>query len=169
MGVGSALQRPRLAPAPQTDAPDLRSAGMKQNRNLVTGLPTVLKVLASYLVAILLLQGLAAAFALGAGPLHRHQSAPAATAARLFSHHDHFHASNQRHHHATGDGTVAADAAAQEAADAAALALTAALSLLAVQTPQARAANPSHVLHAAPPWFWHTVLTLPLMRPPSQG
>ena len=146
---------------------------MKQNRNLVTGLPTVLKVLASYLVAILLLQSLAAAFALGAGPLHQHRyqhsRAPAATAAVLFSHHDHFHASNQRHHHGAGDSTVAPDAAAQEAAQAAALALTAALSLLAVQTPQAPAANRSHVLHAAPPWFWHTVHTLPLMRPPSQG
>ncbi len=142
---------------------------MTANRSLVTSAPTLLKVLASYLVTILLLQGLAAAFALGAGPLHRHQGAPASSAAALFSHHDHFHASNQRHHHSAADSTLAPDVAAQEAAEAAALALTAALSLLAVQTPQVQAAGRSHVLHTTPSWFWHTVLAPPLMRPPSQG
>ena len=144
---------------------------MTPNRSLVTSAPTLLKVLASYLIVVLLLQGLAAAFALGAGPLHRHLPAPATatTAAALFSHHDHFHASNQRHHHDAGDTTVATDAAAQEAAAAAALALTAALSLLAVQTPRALAGGGSHVLHSTPTWFWHSVLTTPLMRPPSQG
>lgn len=132
-----------------------------------------MKLLASYLVAVLLLQGLAAAFALGAGPLHRHRGAPTSTAVALFSHAEmraeHHHGNSQRHHHSPGDSTVALDAAAQEAADSAALALTAALSLLAVQTPRIQADNRSHVQHAAPLWFWHTVLTLPLARPPSQG
>lgn len=150
-----------------------------------TGATALFKLLASYLVAVLLLQGLAAAFALGAGPLHQHQGATTGTSASFFAHSthradphaEHHHDSNERHHHATGDNTVVLDAAAhaaaqaatQAAADSAALALTAALSLLAIQTPRAQASSGSHVLHAAPTWFWHTVLTLPLARPPSRG
>ena len=154
---------------------------MTRDHRQAAGAGALLKLLASYLVAVLLLQGLAAAFALGAGPLHRHRGAPTSTAVALFSHAEqhvaqraehhaqHHHGSNQRHHHGAGDSTVALDAAAQEAADSAALALTAALSLLAVQTPRVQADNRSHVQHAAPLWFWYTVLTLPLARPPSQG
>ncbi len=147
-----------------------------------TNAPALLKLLAAYLVAVLMLQGLAAAFAMGAGPLHRHRVVPASSpTATLFVHpadralafapqSAHHHSANERHHHhAGGDPTVALDAAAEEAADGAALALSAALSLLAVQTPRVQTESRSHVLRAAIPWFWRSRLTLPLARPPSQG
>ena len=131
--------------------------------------PYLLKVLASYLAVIVLVQALSAAFALGAGPLHRHRPVPGSMAGVLFLHHDHAHATGQRHHHAAHDTTVAPDAAEQEAADAARLALTAALSLLALHTPRTTPDLRSHVMLAAPGWSWQTVSTVPLYRPPSQG
>ncbi len=132
---------------------------------------SLLRVLAAYLVAIVLVQALAAAFALGAGPLHRHRPLPQSMASVLFLHHDraHTHASGQRHHHAVHDSTVDRDAAEQEAADAARLALTAAFSQLALQTPQADHDLRSHVMRAALVWSWQPAWTLPLYRPPRQG
>ena len=140
------------------------------SRHPVSGPSALLRVLAAYLVAILLMQGLAAAFALGAGPLHRHLPATTTiTTASLLSHHDHAHATNQRHDHDAGDTTVALDAAAQESADAAAHALTLALSLLALQTPRAAADHSSHVLLSSATWFWHSLPGAPLIRPPIQA
>ena len=130
---------------------------------------SLLKVLASYLVAIVLVQALAAAFALGAGPLHRHRPLPKSMASVLFLHHDHAHASGQRHHHAAHDTTVSRDAAEQEAADAARLALTAAFSQLALQVPRADHDLRSHVMRAAPAGSWQPAWTIPLYRPPRQG
>lgn len=133
---------------------------------------SLLKALAVYLAAILFVQSLAAAHALGAGPLHQHQPAPFSEAAMVFSHHHahaHAHASGQRHHHAADDITVLRDAADQEVADAATLALAAALSCMALQTPHAEADTRRHLLCAAPHWSWQTTHTHPLYRPPSQG
>ena len=130
------------------------------------------RVLVAYLIAILALQSLAAAFALGTGPLHRHRPEPASLASALFMHadrsHADAHASGQRHHHAATDTTVASDAAEQEAADAARLALTSALSLLALQIPRTAPDLRSHLMLAAPPWSRKTASTLPLYRPPRQ-
>ena len=154
------------------------------------------QVLLAYLVAILLLQGFAAAFAVGAGPLHRHRTGGAPVpvalplaappfAATIFLHarsaqdqapahvhdthvHDtHAHATQQRHHHADLDTTVVSDAAAQAAADAAAHALGIALSLMAVQTPRSGADHRSHERALAAVRLWRSASTPPLYRPPS--
>jgi hypothetical protein len=142
---------------------------MSPSRHLPPYTHNLLKVLASYLAVVLLVQALAAAFALGAGPLHRHRPLPASVPSALFSHHDHAHADGRRHHHAASDSSAALDAAEQEAADAARLALTAALSLMALRTPRYTPDLRRHVMRAAPVWSWQTVSTTPLYRPPNQG
>jgi len=129
----------------------------------------LLQMLAVYLSVILLLQGLAAAIALGAGPLHRHGQAPAPLAALAFSHHGHAHASGERHHHDAGDSSVVPDPAAQAALDQVAAALTAALSLLALDTPRSQADPRRHVLHATPAWVCCSALPAELYRPPRRG
>lgn len=146
-----------------------RTSGLP-GRLLPTHLPlSLLKVLACYVAAILLLQGLAAAMALGAGPLHRHQPVHGSTASLVFSHHAHSHATGQRHDHALADTTVVQDAAEQAAADAAALALSAALSLLALQSARAALASHRHVLMAARAWFWRSLAAGTLYRPPRHA
>ena len=85
----------------------------------------LMRLLAVWLAAIVLVQGVAAAQALGFGPLHRH------TAAALHDDHHH-HDGAQRHHHAASDGSMLAVAAAEPAFDAAAFALVAALALMAL-------------------------------------
>lgn len=154
----------------------------------------LLRLLAAYVIAILLMQSLAAAFAWGAGPLHRHRpAAAAAVATPLFSHlrklaghaHDdidearhghaqthadaHAHGAADRHHHGVGDITVVRDTADQNAAEAAASALTAALSLLALQTPLGRSDLRVHVLVPGPGWYLQAALVLPIYRPPDQN
>jgi len=125
----------------------------------------LLRVLACYLCVILLLQGLTAAFALGAGPLHRHQETPA-LAPLAFSHHGHAHTAGERHHHDAVDVSVVSEADLAAALDEAALALAAALALLAIDTPRQRHDNRRHIWRARPAWFcslaWHRLL----FRPP---
>lgn len=128
----------------------------------------LLLVLVGYLVAIFLLQGLAAAVQLGAGPLHLHREAPATVASLLFTHHDHAHASGERHHHAMGDQSVVAVADAS-AADTMTSALSSALSLLATNMTAARAAPLSgarHVQRPTPPWALQTAPLQSPYRPP---
>ena len=106
------------------------------------GVHTLLRVLAGYLAAIVVVQALAAAYALGAGHLHHHRDAPVQTdaqpplAAQAFVHHGHAHALGERHHHAAGDTSVVHEAAAPEALDEASRALGSALTLLAVDSRQ---------------------------------
>ena len=128
-------------------------------------------MLAAYLAVILLLQGLAAAIALGAGPLHRHGQAPAPAplAALAFSHHGHAHATGERHHHDASDSSVVPDGAAQAALDQVAAALTAALALLALDTPRSLSDPHRHVLRATAAWVCSTTLPAPLYRPPRHG
>jgi len=122
----------------------------------------LLRLAAAWLAAIVLVQGLAAAQALGLGPLHRHRDTAAA--------HEHLHATAQRHHHDAADTSVLPDAAADGAIDGAAFALTAALALmalgLALRQPTDRR---RHVWRAATPWAWRTTVPAGLRKPPRLG
>lgn len=127
-----------------------------------------LRVVAGYLVAVFLLQGLAAAIQLGAGPLHRHHGTPVTLATLLFAHHEHAHASGERHHHQAADASVVA---VQEpgTTDTLTAPLCSALTLLAVglAVPWAAPMDTGvQVQQATPPWAWHTAPARTLYRPP---
>lgn len=133
---------------------------------------SLLQVLASYLCLILVVQGWAAAAALGAGPLHRHAPAPPVLLAPLaFAHHGHAHATGARHHHAAADRGVVHEADPVGAFDAVAFALTSALALLALDTPRAPAERrrQHHVLQAAPAWAAKLAQLAQPYRPPRLG
>ncbi len=120
----------------------------------------LLRLLAAWLAAIVLVQGISAAQALGLGPLHRHNAASA--------HDDHRHDGAQRHHHAAVDASVL-PAGQDLDFDAAAFALTAALALMAVGAVH-RARDPRrHVWRGAPAWAWLTAVTAALRRPPRRA
>jgi hypothetical protein len=130
-----------LAPRPRSTAADL------------------LRVLAGWLAALLLLQGVAAAQALGRGPLHRHGGDAA-------SHAQH-HATGERHHH-LGDAVDAGDTALAEMddADRASLALTAALVLMVLGHAACAVDRRRHVWRRAATWAWRAHLPAPPRRPP---
>lgn len=133
-----------LAPRPNSTAADL------------------LRLAAAWLAAIVLLQGLAAVQALGAGPLHRHRDVVAA--------HERAHATAERHRHHAADASVIADAATDAAIDGAAFALTAALALMALGAALRQPTDPRrHVWRAAAPWAWHTTIPAGLRKPPRLG
>lgn len=122
----------------------------------------LLRLAAAWLAAIVLVQGLAAAQALGAGPLHRHRDGVAA--------HEHMHATAERHHHHGADASVVADAATDAAIDGAAFALTAALALMALGVALRHATDPRrHVWRAAVSWAWQTNVPAGLRKPPRLG
>ena len=132
------------------------------------GAPALLRLLAVYLSLILALQGIAAAAALGAGPLHRHSDTAPSVASLAFSHHGHAHATGQRHGHAAADASVLAIADAEEATDALAFALTSALSLLALDTPRLVPDAGAESWPSAGGWI-STAYTSPLFKPPRQA
>ena len=118
----------------------------------------LLRLLAAWLAAIVLVQGISAARALGLGPLHLHSTASA----------QHRHDGAQRHHHAAVDASVL-PAGQDPDFDTAAFALTAALALMAVGTVH-RARDPRrHVWRGAPPWAWRTTVPAPALKPPRLG
>lgn len=142
------------------------------------GSRSLLRVLAAYVAAIVLVQAFAAAFALGAGHLHHHRDTPSrpdtrpALAALTFAHHGHAHALGERHHHDADDTTVVHEASAPEALDRATQALGSALTLLAVDSlrlPPDHAMARTHVLREAPTWAWCPTHPAGLYRPPRQG
>lgn len=125
-------------------------------------LANLLQLMAVWLVVLLLVQGLQGAIALGAGPRHTHGGA----ASQL---HTHEHDGVQRHHHARGDPTVRweqGDPALDAALDAAAQALTLAMALMAFAVRRQGLARAGHLLRAALPWFWRSVVAPLLRRPP---
>ena len=131
-----------------------------------------LHVVAAYLVAIFLLQGMAAAVQWGAGPLHRHRDTPVTLATLPFTHtdhaHAHAHASAERHHHEAAVHSVVATAESGTS-DNLTSALCSALTLLAVD--QARfwaafVAKGRHVQQAAPAWARHAAPAQSVYRPP---
>ena len=133
------------------------------------GPSALLRLLAVYLSLILALQGVAAAVALGTGPLHRHSDTAPSVASVAFSHHGHAHATGQRHGHAAADASVLAIADAEEATDALAFALTSALSLLALDTPRLMPDAGAESWPSAGGWTFSTAYTSPLFKPPRQA
>lgn len=138
----------------------------------------LLRVLAAWLAAIVLVQGLAAAQALGQGPLHRHRAVAALTAftdtqhdlLRHRRHHIHHHEHAERHSHGVADPSVLRVGGDPGSIDAAAFALTAALTLMLLgaglrSAPDVR----RHVWRHAPAWAWRTVFPAGLLRPPQPG
>ena len=118
----------------------------------------LLRLVAMWLVAIVLMQGIAAAQALGHGPLHRHADSTA-------QHEHQHHGVAERHHHAADAGVL--PAGQDPDFNAAAFALTAALALMALGHPRFAADARSHVWRAAPAWAWRTIVPALLLRPPK--
>ena len=122
----------------------------------------LLRVAAVWLALILGLQGIAAAQALGLGPLHLHrQTAPVLP-------HTHHHVDAERHHHAALDDSVMA-AADEGAFDAVAFALAAALALMALAVTRASPDARRTVWRAAPAWAWRVHRPPILRKPPRLG
>jgi hypothetical protein len=90
----------------------------------------LLRLLAVWLAVIVLIQGFAAARALGTGPLHRHHDGPASTQVVLV--HGHHHDGAERHQHAAAAGGAATVDLLEPGLDDASFALTAALTLMAL-------------------------------------
>jgi hypothetical protein len=127
-----------LAPHPYSTAADL------------------LRLLAAWLAAVVLVQGLGAAQALGLGPLHRHTGASAL--------HEHHHGVAERHHHAADVGLL--PAGQDPDFNAAAFALTAALALMALGSARWWFEPRRHVWRAAPLRSWRSTTPIPLLKPP---
>jgi hypothetical protein len=127
----------------------------------------LLRVLAIWLAVILLWQGLAAAHALGAGPLHHHRGSTNPNRITALAHgHQH---GDARHHHAADDASVVPVDAAQDAFDAAAFALTAAMALLAMGLARTMADSSVHGWVAMPPPAWRNAVAAASRRPPRGG
>lgn len=126
----------------------------------------LLRLLAIWCAAILLGQALAAAYALGAGPLHHHRDTGDAGGVVLQAHvqrHD-----DARHHHAPGDASVVPADVTEDPFDAAAFALTAAMALLAMGVARAIADSPGHAWIATPPGAWRNAIPAASRRPPRR-
>lgn len=118
------------------------------------------RLLACWLAAILLLQGLAATLTHLRGPAHRHA---ASSMQALGGSHAIAHATGKAHHHAIGEVTLPADGEAS--LDAAALLLLGTLAFVAVHF--AWPARPgADVRHAAAPWAWQASCLSPPRKPP---
>jgi hypothetical protein len=131
-----------LAPHPRSTAADL------------------LRLLAAWLAAIVLVQGIGAAQALGLGPLHRHDVRAA--------HDEHRHDGAERHHHARADAGML-PAGQDIDFNAAAFALTAALALMALGQSRLAIDTRRHVWRAALNWAWVSTTPSPARKPPKQG
>lgn len=126
---------------------------------------------------MLLLQGLAAALALGSGPWHRHAPAPVTLASIAFAHPAqaqartpaHSHATALRHHHDAFEAAMAGTIVAEGALDLHAFALTAAMSLLALGALHAMPGPGVHVMQATLGWRWSTRSPKPPFKPPRAG
>lgn len=125
----------------------------------------LLRVLACWLAIALGLQGLAAAQALGRGPLHQHRERPPSVAPM----HTHHHGDAAQHHHAPGDASVVMLDQGNDPFDAGAFALAAALALLALGIVWHTHPRQGHWLRAHRPWAWCTASPRPARRPPRQS
>lgn len=119
----------------------------------------LLRLLAACLAAIVFTQGLAAAHAIGAGPLHRHRDSDAP------AQHAHHHSGAERHFHDAHDTSVV-PAAEEGDIDAVGLAIAAAMALMAFAYTLATPAPRRHVWRAARSWAWHTAVPSALRKPP---
>ena len=137
-----------LSPRPRSTASDL------------------MRLAAAWLAAVVLVQGVAAALALGMGPLHVHRPDTARESGLEHRH----HATAERHVHAAFDASAlffgpAVDAG--EGVDGTAFALTAALALMAIGATLARPADTRrHVWRAAPEPGWRSTTPALALKPP---
>jgi len=126
----------------------------------------LLRLAAAWLAAVVLVQGVAAALALGMGPLHVHRPDGAHAPGLEQRHHD----TAERHVHATFDASAqyfgpAGDLG--EGIDGTAFALTAALALMAIGATLARPADTRrHVWRAAPVPGWRSTTPALALKPP---
>jgi hypothetical protein len=140
--------------------------------SLVGGL---LRLVAGWVVAILLMQGFAASHERALGPVHHHLPQ---RALNLSSHgsnqsheQDHTHGADERHYHAPDDSSVQASAnsaAADDAWDAAASALVVAFALLAMSRSLHIGAAGRHVWRPARAWACLTAAFPPPLKPPRR-
>ena len=121
------------------------------------------RLLLGWLIVILFVQGMAAAVAFVAGPLHHHRlSASAASAAPA----DHSHSTNDRHHHSHADVTVV-QAATDPVMDPAAQAVLAVVfAAMALAQAWRLGHERGHVQLAAPLWAMANRHPTPARRPP---
>lgn len=124
----------------------------------------LLRLIAVWLAAILIVQGVAASQALGQGPLHRHADRGALGGSADAHHHD----GGERHVHPVTDSSVVP--ADQLAIDDAAFAITAALALmLAGCVARSLLDTRRHVWRSATVRTWRDVVADGLLRPPRAG
>ena len=116
-----------------------------------------------WLVLIVLVQGLAAASALGAGAMHRHRAA--VVAAETPGHH---HDEAQRHHHVRSEAGVQVLGQDEFDAGLAQTALAWAFSLLALAITWSGAQRSGALLPRAVPWAASTTSPAPPRRPPRR-
>jgi hypothetical protein len=136
-----------------------------------SALANLLRLLAAWLAVIVFMQGVAAAQALGEGPLHHHLEV-AALVGLTEPIHDHYHHHDhaERHLHEAGDPTVLRLAADPDAIDGAAFALTAAMALMLLGALlRSRPDTRRHVWRPTAPWAWRHVIPAALLRPPNGG
>lgn len=125
----------------------------------------LLRLVAGWVVAILLMQGFAASYERALGPVHHHLPQQAL----LLGSHGHSHGADERHHHAADDHSVQASVAHQatdEAWDAAASALVVAFALLAMVGSLRIGSAGRHVWRAAASWACLTGFVAPPLKPP---
>jgi hypothetical protein len=120
---------------------------------------SLLRRLAAWLAVIVFAQGLAAAHAIGAGPLHRHRDGDAP------AQHAHHHSGAERHFHDVHDTSVA-PAAEEGDIDAVGLAIAAAMAMMVFAYILTMPAARRHVWRAARSWAWHTAVPAALRKPP---
>jgi ABC-type nickel/cobalt efflux system permease component RcnA len=132
----------------------------------------LLRVAAAWLMVVLVFQGMAAARALGSGPLHHHGDAGPSFAAVAFRHgHDHPQGAAERHHHDPTDPTVVLDPSPDDALDGASWALSIAFGLMAPCIGWVVFARDRrrHVWRPSPAWAFCTSVPSLLLRPPRRG
>lgn len=126
----------------------------------------LLRLLASWLAVIVFAQGLAAAQALGSGPLHRHRESVAFGQFGQFVQHHHHHAgAAEHHHHAALDSSVVV-ASEEGNLDTAAFAITAALALMVLAFSRAAPAACRETWLAAGALAWRSTTPAALRKPP---
>lgn len=133
-------------------------------------LADLLRLAAAWLMVVVLVQGLAAAHALGLGPLHVHRSNGTDATQAAHGHHD----TAERHVHLAFDAGLQLVAGTAgdlgEGIDAAAFALTAALALMALGKLPARPSDSRrHVWRAAPAPGWRSTTPAAALKPPRRA
>jgi len=136
-----------------------------------SALANLLRLLGAWLVVIVFMQGVAAAQALGEGPLHHHVAVAAVVGLGEPVHdHHHHHDHAERHVHEAGDSSVLPLAEDPDAIDAAGFALTAAMALMLLGALLRTLPDTGrHVWRPTAARAWRNVTPAALLRPPAGG